>query len=87
MPIHCTFDLTSCVRATGEKTAREPDWSLTRVPLPPTLMRLKRRKGVLKVVLAEVTSRMTITFSGSLGIRLAADFEVDIVVGAVRIQC
>lgn len=77
VPEDCTFDLTSAVRATGEKTAREPDWSLTRVPRPPTLMRPNRRKGVLKVVIAGATSRMTITLAGSDGMRLAADLEVD----------
>jgi hypothetical protein len=76
VPSEETFDLTSGVRATGEKTAREPVAILTIVPRPPILRWPKRRKGTLRVVMLGVTSRMTMTFAGSEGMSLAADLEV-----------
>ena len=68
--------LTSWVRATGEKMARFPVRSLTIVPRPPTLSMPKRRKGVERVVIVGVTSRITITLDGSEGMSFAADLEV-----------
>lgn len=76
VPIDCTLDLTSGVRATGEKTAREPVFSLTMVPRPPILIKPKRRKGTLRVVIVGVISRITMTFAGSAGTSFAADLDV-----------
>jgi hypothetical protein len=64
------------VRATGEKTAREPVAILTMVPRPPILRWPKRRKGTLRVVILGVTSRITMTLAGSEGMSFAADLEV-----------
>ena len=86
VPNDSTFDLTSGVRATGEKTAREPDWSLTRVPRPPTLMWPKRKKGVENVVICGVMSRMTMTLAGSEGISFEADLAVDIMAIAAALR-
>lgn len=54
--------------------------SRTIVPRPPTLIRPKRRKGVLQVMISGVILRITITFSGSLGINLAAPDAIAVLV-------
>jgi hypothetical protein len=76
LPSDETLDLTSGVRATGEKTAREPVAILTMVPRPPILRWPKRRKGTPRVVTLGVTSRITMTLAGSEGMNFAADLEV-----------
>lgn len=66
-----TFCLTSSVRATGEKTAREPFWRRTMVPRPPIFMRPKREKGTERVVMVRgMTSRITMTSAGFEGTSL-----------------
>lgn len=86
MPIEATLDLTSGVRATGEKTARAPVSSLTNVPRPPILSDPNRKKGTLKVVIEGVTSRMTMTLAGSEGMSFAADLEVIIAEGKLNAE-
>lgn len=71
-PIFETVSLTSGVKATGEKTATPPPWSLTRVPRPPMWKWPKREKGTDRVVMFFVISRMTITSDGFDGM----SFEV-----------
>lgn len=70
-PSSATFCFTSSVRATGEKTAREPFSRRTIVPRPPIFMRPKREKGTERVVMVRgTTSRITITSAGFAGISL-----------------
>ena len=61
------MDRTSGVRATGEKTAREPVTSFTMVARPPTLKRPKRAKGAERVIRSGWIWRMDITEEGSVG--------------------
>lgn len=58
------------VRATGEKTAREPDWSRTIVARPPIFILPNRKKGTERVVTFGAMSRITITSSGFEGTSL-----------------
>lgn len=55
------------MRATGLKTAREPEVRRTKVARPPILRVPKREKGTEKVVMLGVRSRMTMTSAGFWG--------------------
>lgn len=65
-----SFEETVGVRATGENTAREPDWRRTIVARPPIFIRPNRRKGTERVVTFGAMSRITITSSGFEGTSL-----------------
>lgn len=69
-PSSAILALTSSVRATGEKTARLPEVSLTIVPRPPTLTVPNREKGTERVTMLGVTLRMTMTSAGFHGMSL-----------------
>jgi len=65
------------VRATGEKTAMEPEERRTRVARPPKEMRPARVKGRERVVMLGVRRRMTRTEEGVAGMSFEEDLEVE----------
>lgn len=84
-PIFETVSFTSGVKATGEKTATPPLWSLTRVPRPPMWILPNLENGTERVVMFFVISRMTITSDGFEGMSFEVMMAVfDRVYGVVK---